>query len=292
MATNEQRKRQQEREARRNKKRNGNDLNKLGQDINKSREIAETVLPLDPLSRIDASRSTETQNLLNQLSSLSDPTSASYVGNRSSEISDYVNRLKNSTQGYDSNELNALREQRLSGMRQNFQSGRAALMRGQGNAGVGTTQRGAQLADLARNFGLQTSAAENDLFVKGADEKQRRLTEYGNTIQGITGQEFNRSQAALNAYREALGGAQADELGRQKINLGQEASDRAARSGGILGVLGIAESRRNARAQNQIARQSLKRGTGGAATAQGTAANPYADALDSLIKSMYPQAST
>lgn len=262
--------------------------NKLGQDITNAKKIADTTLPSSELSTVDASRSQEIQNLINQYQSYSDPNSANFAGKRSAEVSDFVNRLKLGLEGYNSQELNALRAQRLSGMDQGFQSGRATLMRGQN--GLGTTQRGAQLAELAKNFGLARASAENELFVKAADEKQRRLQDYGNTITSLNTTEYNRAQDALKNYSSVLSGARQDELNRQQINLKQEAATRATQVGKVLGTLSLGETRRNNERQNRLMKQAIAKGRPVSTNTIGAPQNnPYADAFDNLIKNMYPE---
>lgn len=274
--------------ARRRNRRKNRVFGNLHRDINRSEDIFDTALPFEPATRVDAGRSTETSNLLNQLRATSDPTLGSFAGRRSGQMSDYLKRLNDSTAGYDSQELTALREQRRRGLERGFQSGRAALSRGQANANVGSTQRGAQLLRLARDYGQQSTDAEQDLFVKSADEKQKRLETYGSELRGAEGDEFTRGRAAVADYQSALNAAQNSELERLKINLGQEAADRAARMGGILGVLGIVESRRNARKQNRLMRQSIDK-TGSMQAAQQGGMAGYASAIGDLINQMFPE---
>lgn len=262
--------------------------NKLAQDMAKAKSVSENVLPSTSLPTVDASRSQEIQNLLNQFQSLSDPSSSGYAGKRSDEMTDYVSRLKAGLGGYDSQELNALRAQRLSGMDQGFQSGRATLMRGQN--GLGTNQRGAQLAELAKNFGIARAGAENQLFVQGAEEKQRRLKDYGNVITDLGTNEYNRAQDALKNYATSLNSARSDELDRQKINLRQEAATRATQVGSVLGTLSLAETRRNNQSQNRLMRQAISKGRPVSTNTIGAPqSNPYADAMDKLISSYYPE---
>lgn len=261
-------------------------LKTLGRDIDQSRRIAERTLDLSPLSRVDASRSTETQNLLNMLNAQADPRMGGYAGGRSQDVADWLARMKESTQGYDSNEYNALRESKTAGLNQGFQTGRATLMRGQANSGAGSTARSAQLLDLARSFGRDRATAENDIYLKSADEKQKRLQTYGTELQSTETTEFDRGQSAQKNYADTLGAAQTSELGRAKINLGQEAASRSARASGILGVLQTLEARRNAKEQNAIAREQIGASKSNAAAAA-SGSSAYADALDALAKDLY-----
>lgn len=249
----------------------------LRNDLSNADQLANQFLDLTPFTQVDASRTAETQNILNNLQSLADPTSAAYAGARNAEMQDYVRRLNEATQGYDSRELQALREQRMGGLERGFQSGRAALARG--NSGLrNNTQRSAQLLELAKSYGQQRADANNDLFVQGADEKQRRLEGYGGFINNLGQQEFERGAYARDQYANALKAAQQDQLERQKINLSQEAASRALYNTGRLSTFGLGEARRNANRQNNFLK-SLERIRSSNSRAPVSNTNYYVQAL-------------
>lgn len=271
--------------ARKNKrpKKNKGLYNNVGKDLGKAKEVANEFLPIQELPGIDASRPAETSNFLNSLQALADPTFASYAGARNPEMTAYLNRLNESTAGYDSQELNALREQRRRELERGFQSGRASLASGQNRDRVGGVSRSAQLMELAKDYGAQSAAAENDLFVKGADEKQKRLESYGNALSGELENEFNRGNLAQQTYGQQLQNAQQLELDKQKVNLGQAAANQATQSAGILGIMGIGESRRNARRQNRLMRQ-MNRRTGRGPSSGSGGNQAYADQLNQIAE--------
>jgi hypothetical protein len=219
--------------------------------------------------------------MLNSLQALADPSYGSYAGARAPEMVDYLNRLNESTQGYNSRENTALREQRRRELERGFQGGRAALARGQNQARVGGVSRGAQLLELAKNYGAQSAAAENDLIANFANEKQRRLETYGDSLRQQRQSEFDRGQIARESYADALRNSQLDEFEKQKVNLGQAAANQAIQSAGILGVAGMMDARRNSRRQNKLMRdiygqrQQTGRTSGGSNTT-------YADELDKI----------
>lgn len=260
----------------------------LRQDLRTASRLADNQLDTSSLSRVDASRTQDVANLLNQYQATSDPFSSAYAGRRSGQLKDFLSRYEASTQGYDNQELNALREQRRRGLERGFQSGRAGLARSQGNYRLGATQRAAQMADLARSYGQQSADAENDLFIQSEAEKQRRLEGYGSAVQDVEGTEFERGDKALANYRDALETARANELEREKINLGQESADRLAKESGKLGMLGIIESRRNARRQNKLIREGY-RSNERIAGSNNSSQNAYADALSELANRYTPQ---
>lgn len=254
----------------------------LLKDARQAAKTAEKALNLDPLGRVNADRSEEMQDILDQERSLSDPFNDAYVGRRSGQMQDFISRYSDSTQGYDSKENEALRDARRRETDRGFQSGRAALARGQNNARTSSTARGAQLAELARSYGTQSADAENDIFMTSANEKQRRLEGLGNIIGGVESTESDRSNTALANYKSSLQGAEVNELGKQNINLGQEAAERAAQVGGTMGILGIQEARRNAEEQNKLIREGYASNERISNNHKPTG-NPYADELDKLI---------
>lgn len=256
----------------------------VAKDLAQSKTIADETLGITPLSRVDASRPTEVTNLLNQHSALSDPFSQAYAGRRSEQTKDYIGQLSDLRQGYDSREFEAMREQRKREMERDFQSGRASLAR----AGArDSTARGAQLLELAKSYGQTGAQAENDLFVRGADEKRRAIDAYGNAVGTAEANEFARGQAALSNYSNLLNETRANELERQKINLGQEAADKAVTAGSQLGVMQLIDARRKARKQNKLIRQGY-RSNERIAGAGGSAGNYYADALNKLAEEYAP----
>lgn len=271
-----------QRRRRDNQRRRGDRLARgIKQDLTKAGNIAQNLLPTDPLPTIDATRQSETQNMLNSLQALADPSFGSYAGARAPEMMSYLDRLNESTRGYDSRETTALREQRRREMERGFQTGRAALARGQNQARVGGVSRSAQLMNLASQYGAQSAAAENDLIANFANEKQRRLETYGDSLRQARQNEFDRGQIARESYADALRNSQLDEFEKQKVNLGQAAANQAIQSAGILGVAGMMDARRNSRRQNKLMRdiygqrQQTGRTGGGSNTS-------YADELDKI----------
>lgn len=236
----------------------GKGSRKLNKDLRDAGSIARKNLPLTPLPRLDTGRSNETQNLLNLFSAYADPTKGSYAGARSSQMQDAVGRSIAGLDGYTAQENQGMREQMARDTNQNFMTGRAQLMRGQANARTGSTQRAAQLLELTKSYGNTRANLEQDLFVKNADEKQRRLDAYRNFLGGLEQQEYGRGREARTDLGNLSNSTWERELGTSKFNIEQEGRDRASQVSGILGTLGILDARRNARKQNQLMREQMQ----------------------------------
>lgn len=239
--------------AKKNKKKGNRLYNRIGRDLSNAATIANDFLDLGPLSTVDASRSAEVQGALDKYKAYADT-----AGQRSPEMQAYLDRMKGLTEGYDSQEYEALRSQRRREMEKGYQAGQAGLMRGQSVNRLGATQKTAQLLQLAKNYGEQSSAAENDLFVQGAKEKRDAIEAYGGALGDQESAENDRVSKAMADYTGYLGDQEAAEFGKQKFNAGQEAASRAMKQGGILGVMGIGESRRAGKRSSRLIRQGYR----------------------------------
>jgi hypothetical protein len=225
-------------------------------DMSKSSDMYNKNFP-GPLGRLNAGRTQESANYLDLLSSFADPNNASYAGNRSLEMRDTVGRMKSGLDGYTGQEYQGMREQQARDTDQNFMTSRAQLARGQNNYRTGNTQKSAQLLELSKAFGQKRADLEQDLFVKSADEKQRRLETFGKFLGDTETTEFNRGRDARTDYGTNMVGMQNKETDNAKFNLGQEKADNATRIGTIMANIGIVESKRNARRQAKLARENM-----------------------------------
>lgn len=141
------------------------------------------------LSKMEAAtnRSGESQALIDQANSR--------VG-RTQETKDYLGRLNSATAGYSSPENQAMLEQQMRGINQGFQQGQQRIANNAGKMGI----RGGTLAALAaknqRAAGRAEAETRQDLFVKNADEKQKRLMQYGDAVSGAETAEQGRFRDA------------------------------------------------------------------------------------------------
>jgi hypothetical protein len=226
-------------------------LNRIGKDLDKSGKLAAEQFDLSPLGRLDEGRGDEQTALLDRLQAEMN------APQRSDAMADFLARAQDASSGYSSQELEGLREQRRREIERGQQSGRASLERGQNNYRTGATQRAAQLFELSKNYGQQSADAENDLFVRGADEQYKRLGDYGNTLTSIEKGEYDREQAGMAGYRDYLGKLQQDQENAQKFNLEQELRDRDLQASSKMGIMGILDSRKNAKQQNKIMKDQI-----------------------------------
>jgi hypothetical protein len=184
------------------------------------------------LAKMEAAtnRSGENQALIDQANSR--------VG-RTQETRDFIGRMNSATAGYSSPENQAMLEQQMRGINQGFQQGQQRIANNAGKMGI----RGGTLAALAaknqRAAGRAEAETRQDLFVRNADEKQRRLMQYGDAVSGAESAEQGR-------FRDA---------GSVSLNIqGQEASNRGAYASTARNVQDAEERRGNT--YNDLVRQT------------------------------------
>jgi hypothetical protein len=198
-------------------------------------------------------------------------------------MQEYMARQKAALEGYTGQEMTGMREQMG---RQNdaaYANQRAQMSTQQARSGVRGASAGAQMMALARAKAGQDSQLNQDLMVKNADEKQRRLSAYGQDLSKMETDEYSRARESLGDYGGDLGAARGDVLERQKFNLGQTEKEKAGYLGTLFGAVGLGQQNEAADENRKINRQLL-----GLARRQargsGTQPNPqgYANELVSL----------
>lgn len=220
------------------------------------------------LGRVDEAMSPEVNDYLAQQRAM-----AAFYGpggqQRSAEMQDYMARQKAGLEGYTGPEMTAMREQ---AGRQNdaaYANQRAQMAQNQARSGVRGASAGAQMLSLARAKAGQDAQLNQDLMIKNADEKQRRLSAYGQDLGGLETSEFNRAQDALGQYGSDLGAARTDVLNRQQFNIGQTEKEKAGYLGTLFGGVGVAQQNEAQKQQAQyqrgmlgVARKNARRGGG------------------------------
>jgi len=169
---------------------------------------------------------------------------------------DALRKMQSGLSGYTSPEYQASREQMMRGQQSNFQTSQAQLAKAQARGKVYGAAGAAQQANLAASSAQSKDQLEQDLMVKNIDEQQRRLQDYGRYGTELQGQQFDQRAAATQAYGDTQAAMREEELGRQKVNLGQANAETASQIGLYTGAGGTAL----AKAQNKAAQGIQKQG--------------------------------
>lgn len=210
---------------------------------------------------------------------------------RTGEDAEYLGRLKGGLGGYSSEENQAALEQQMRESNSAYDAAKTQLSQNAGKLGV----RGGTLAALSGKIDKQSArdqlGARQDIFLKNADEKQKRLETYGSEVGRIQGDEqgrtkdysnllrdteredntrldayagmvkdaetteFDKGRLATGDYFNTLKTMRDDELGRQKTNMDQAATERAGQASTYFGGL-----ERGAAVRSQEEEKKLNRG--------------------------------
>lgn len=241
----------------------------LGPGAEGGSALANQIYAPNSLGRINENLSPEVSDYLAQQRAM-----AAFYGpggqQRSAEMQDYMARQKAGLEGYNAPEMTAMREQ---AGRQNdaaYANQRALAMQSQARSGVRGASANAQLMSLARAKAGQDAQLNQDMMIKNADEKQRRLSAYGQELGGQEGREFDRARLSLGDYGSDLAATRNDVLERQKFNIGQTAAEKAGYLGTLFGGVGVAQQNQAAKEEAKYKRGMLnvarRRGAGGGAT--------------------------
>lgn len=198
----------------------------------------------------------ENQDVINRFKALNDLYGRGPEG-RSTEQKDVMSRMQSSLQGYEAPELLAMKEQAQGGIDTRYQTALRNFMQNQGRFGVRGASALAQQQNLERSRDQQQRELGRDIFIKGADEKQRRLEDYGTYVKNLEGDEAGRARTLGVDYATTLQNMQTGELDRQKLNLQQLAAERAGQLGTYFETLGTGETRRSRRKGEKLAKRAL-----------------------------------
>lgn len=256
----------------------------LGPGAGGAADLAKETFAPGSLGRISTERTQEEQDLLNQQRAL-----AAFYGpggaQRSAEMQEFLSRQKAGLDGYTAAENTAMREQAGREGDAAYANQLAQLAKSQVRGGVRGPAATAQTMALARAKAAQDAQLSQDLMVQNADEKQRRLAAYGQSLGGVEGEEFGRGQQAIGSYGQSLGASRQDELARQQYNQSQMAAEKAGYLNTLYGGTDLYNQRRTAdrnfklsKQMTNIAKRQLRRGGGGGPDYQG-----YAGELTKLL---------
>lgn len=171
---------------------------------------------------------------LTSFEDLVNPTSPNYAGNRSSDTTAVLNRLKEGMNGLNSNENQALREQAVNEINRQALSNQAQSQQ----SIVKNRLRGA-VADrvMAKNDENKLGAIkdyEQKNLVDNVKLKQDATNQYANVLGSTEQNEFGR----VNDLRTTL-------LGGRQFNIDMEQKDKAQHASNLAGLGGIIQTQAN-----------------------------------------------
>jgi hypothetical protein len=209
------------------------------------------------LGRINATTSPEMQGILNQYQALSQQYAD---GGRSGDIQSYLDQMKAGLGGYTSQQSQGFREQAQRGIDRQYQTGIGQQAIAQARGGVRGASAAAQMANLNRARMGEQQNLEQDLFVRNADEQQRRLQAYGESVRGVEADEFGRRTQSLAAYGQSQAGQEAVNTANQQFNLSQLGQERAGALSSVLTMAELGQGNRRYKEQMDLYRQAIQRG--------------------------------
>jgi len=192
---------------------------------------------------------------------------------RSSEESETLTRMKAGLGGYTSPEYQASREQMMRGQQSNYATSQSQLAKAQARGKVYGAAGAAQQANLTAASQQSKDNLEQDLMVKNIDEQRSRLAEYGRYGADTKQSEFGRQSAATQSYNALTSGQRAEDLERQKTNLGQANAETASQIALQTGAGSTALAQKNTAESQKIQKEGIKAIAGGATSTKSKAQN-------------------
>lgn len=159
------------------------------------------------------------------------------ISRRSADVTATVDAARAGLGGYSAAEQQGMKEQALAGANQAQATNMRELakMRARSGGRMG----GGQERIMARDNAAIRSNVSRDISVKNADEKQKRLGEFGGLVRGVEGEEYNKMQDSNKTYSDLLAKTRADELERGKFNIEQVGAEKAGQFGSYFGGLNL-----------------------------------------------------
>lgn len=186
-------------------------------------------------------------------------------GGRTGDMQDVLNRYKSGLEGYTGAESQGFREQAQRGIDQQMRSQLGALRTSQARGGVRGASAAAQQSNLDRMRMAEQQNLEQDLFVRNADEKQRRLQAYSDTLRGAEGEEYGRKMQTQNAYATALGGQEGVNRESERYDMDRLMAERSGAMSSVLTAADLAQQERSERRKLDLWQQALRRNRSGPA---------------------------
>ena len=197
------------------------------------------------------------------------------------EIPDIINRMKQGLEGYAAPELQRDREQAARNIEGSFATNLRGLRADQARSGVRGAQAIAQQNNLMRERIQQQQNIEQDLLIKNADEKQRRLKDFGSYLNEGVGVQ----QGLLNDYRGFLDTQTTGYGNVEALNQGMDLAKARTEITGKAGFAGQIEAERNRRREAKFRREhpnSNQGGSGGSVSSSG-GGGYNSEAIDKIL---------
>lgn len=177
--------------------------------------------------------------------------------------SEVLNNMQAGLGGYTAPQYQAQREQMQRGLNSGLATSTAQLAKAQARAKMYGPAAAAQFANLNRSTQASRDQLEQDLYVKNIDEMDRRNLQYGQYGRQLNNEEFDRQAQATKGLGDEQAALRAEELERQKINIGQANAEQAAQIGAFTGA-GATSLGKQAQAEtNKIQKQGIQAVNGG-----------------------------
>lgn len=238
-------------------------------------------------------RIAENQDVLDRMRAKMEAMGPGGGARRSADVTEFIDRSRAGLEGYTAPENQAMLEQQMRGVNQGYMQGADRLSRDAAKLGI----RGGSLAALRGKVEKQAARGESEarqnLFVKNADEKQERLSQFGQAVQGVEQGEYDRDRQSTGDYYDTLSKMRADELDREKTNINQVNAERSGQAATYFGGLergasnrAQAEERKMNKNYYNLAKSMYGRSGRGGRSSGGTAANPsgYFDEAKKVVE--------
>lgn len=186
-----------------------------------------------------------------------DPISA-----RTTDMKSTIEGLKSGLGGYTAPENQAMREQADREVAGNLASNLSQLSKAQGATRMSGAAAVAQKSRALSDSDRAKQVNEQNLFIKNADEKQKRLEGFANFTQGLEQQEFDRARGVTADSADALMRTREDELGRSKSNIELQQNQKGNYLNTLLGFANLGLQREGMSSDRRLNERIVDAATG------------------------------
>lgn len=171
------------------------------------------------------------------------------------EIQAIIERRRAELGGFTTPEQEALRQNALSGIGQQFQAGLRSAQAFNLGRGIRGGLAGRAFQPVAQQAFQARRGLESDIFQQEIGERARRLQEFEGLVTGEAGRRFNEGLQARQLEAGALEQARQFELGSRQFDLEQLAREVAGRTAARGAGLGLLEQERARRERIRALKQ-------------------------------------